>query len=320
MEAFRHWTDNQFVYFQCKTDSGVRFTDNRPYRKKQAVYVTDTAIQSSPFWKVVNLCYTYVPVTWLVAKKKASKEIHKAAIGLLFFAPSLFHIEICVTFAQRVQAIVNQTDFCVMDSRICWRKRLIQKAAKSQMRYRNAEFDGTSDHDDRPRKKPKAIRQTRPSLHDPDMELTYIPWARKVKSYDLVGRTILVHKSGQTFNDAVVVRYDEETDKHIIVYVESDNVDEVELCSKEWRLYPKTTPSWMEPILPGTIIEFESLNGKLCQAMVYKSEKDGIPLFVAHLSGLFTEEIRNRKWDLVKMSSALDDGTVRYQHGVEWEP
>lgn len=204
-----------------------------------------------------------------------------------------------------------------MEPRIFWRKRLIQKATENILKRHNAELNSTSKHDDRPRKKPKAIRKTMPSLHDPGMELTYIPWARKVKGHDLAGRTILVYTNKQTFDDAVVVRYEEETDKYIIVYVQSDDLDQVQLCAKEWRLYPKTTPSWAEPVLPGTVIEFECLDGKRSQAMVYKSGRDGTRLFVAHLSTSATEEIRNRKWNLIKMSSALDDGTVRYQHGVE---
>lgn len=204
-----------------------------------------------------------------------------------------------------------------MEPKVFWRKRLIHKAVKTLRKRHNTELDNTSNQDGLPRKKPKAIRKTMPSLHDPGMELTYIPWARKVKGYDLVGRTILVYTNGQKFDDAVVVRYEEEIDKYIIVHVESDEFDQVQLCSKEWRLYPKTTPSWAEPVLPGTVIEFGCSDGRRCQAMVYKSRGDGTRLFVAHLSTSVTEVIRNRKWELVKMSSALDDGTVRYQHGVE---
>lgn len=135
------------------------------------------------------------------------------------------------------------------------------------------------------------------------------PQSEKLTGKALEGREILVCWDDGVWNDAVVVTYDESTDKHKIVYRLWDRLVNVRLRDHRWVLEPKKRPENDMPVLDGAVIEFEyPADGQRYRAMIYDYAAFGEHLKVVYIDENTTDNLKGGGWDFISDSPCLEDG------------
>lgn len=142
-----------------------------------------------------------------------------------------------------------------------------------------------------------------------DNKTQIFPQSEKLTGKALEGREILVCWDDGVWNDAVVVTYDESTDKHKIVYRLWDRLVNVRLRDHRWVLAPKKRPENDRPVLDGAVIEFEyPADGQRYRAMIYDYAAYGEHLKVVYIDENTTDNLKGGGWDFIRDSPCLEDG------------